>query len=106
MLAWMRTLALTRRGEPALRRGTVETLLAKGRSLVIRRRPEAGDAGRSVLVAINASEKSATLSIRDGLTENGAPKDLLGQCSGLRREAKKLTFTLPPQGVAYIVAEH
>jgi glycosidase len=57
-------LATARAHEPALRRGTVKTLLADGKTFAFLREPEAGDGGRKVVCVLNAGESSQTVELK------------------------------------------
>ncbi len=59
----IRLLARARAQEPSLRRGTVETLAASGKTFAFLREAEAGDAGRAVLCVLNAGDEPATLDL-------------------------------------------
>jgi glycosidase len=57
-------LARTRAREAALRRGTVRTLLAEGKTYAFVREAEAGDAGRPIVCVLNAGDETATVDLK------------------------------------------
>lgn len=104
---WIQALAKARKKEPALRRGTIRSLKADGRSLAFLREPEAGDPGRAVLVVVNASDQAASIKLPPRGLPEGDLEIIVGS-KGAALEARgaegELTIKLPAQGIAYIAA--
>lgn len=62
--AHVKLLGAARAKEPALRRGTVRTLEARGKVFAFVREPEAGDGGRPVICVLNAGDEPATVDLK------------------------------------------
>jgi glycosidase len=90
--ALVASLAKARAAEPALRRGTVRTLLAEGRTFAFLREPEAGDPGRNVVCVLNSGEAGATVTLK---VSGARARDLLAPDHVVPIEDGVLKLDLP-----------
>ncbi|MGE0711741.1 MAG: alpha amylase N-terminal ig-like domain-containing protein [Planctomycetota bacterium] len=101
-LEHVRKLGKARAEERALRRGAVRFLLSSGKTSAFVREPEAGEAGRPVICALNAGEGEVELRIPlAGLA--GEPAALLG--GKVKRDGDALVVTLGPLSGELIALE-